>query len=93
MSEDTLMGYIRSRLDAMDHKLDGIAHLAERISPLESSQSLHNGRLTALEEGQEAIALAYAKQDGRNTVIAWLLGLIGAPLVVGLALIGMDRLL
>lgn len=93
MSEDTLMGYIRSRLDEMDHKLDGIAHLAERISPLESNQNRHDKRLEVLEQGHETLSLEQARQDGRNNIIAWILGLIGAPLVVGLALLGMERLM
>lgn len=86
---DRLIQPLVGRFDRMEQKLD---KTLEHVPVLQAAQSRTDIRLQELETKAEAQALALAKTDGRNNVISWILGLLGAPLVVALAGAGIAKI-
>lgn len=90
---DRIVGPIADRMEGMDRKLDALVHLGERISPLEQGQDRTDKRLAAIEDNQTTMSAKQAKTEGQNQVISWLLGLIGAPVLVTLVGLGLAKLI
>ena len=100
---DRLVGPLVNRLDQMDarqredtqqlhSKLDGVIAVTHEVRTTASTVEDLRGRMAGLEEAHDDHGRRLAKTDGRNEVIVWVLGLIGAPVTVALCLAGIAKL-
>jgi hypothetical protein len=84
---------IYRRLDSMDHKLDEVVRLSEKVAAHEKASEHMDGRVGRLEANETTTATEMSYIRGRNSVIIALLGLVGAPVTVALVLAGLAALL
>ena len=85
---DLLLEPIKSQLGQMNHKIDQVIHLGEKVAIAEAADIRHDTRLGDLETIQANHATELAEVRGGNRVIVWVLGLIGAPIVATLCVAG-----
>lgn len=99
---DRLIAPIVQRLDQMDQrqredahilhtKLDGVAGITHRVHGVEGAAESLKTRLDGIDEKQAEHAIQLARTQGRNDIIGWALGLIGAPVVVTLVIVGISK--
>jgi hypothetical protein len=100
---DRMIAPVAQRLDQMDQrqredtqqlhtKLDGMLAVAQKIQTHENTMGDLKDRLSDLEQGQSNQQGELNQMKGRNQVVSWILGLIGAPVVVALVLAGIAKL-
>lgn len=90
---DRIVEPITHRIESMESKLDKVAQVGERVAIVEQARARTDVRLEALEASDAAQGQKLARAEGRNTVINWILALIGAPLVVAVAAAGIVKLM
>lgn len=99
---DRMIKPIADRLDALGAqqrddtlrihtKLDEVVAVAQRISVVEGHRDQHETRLSSVEAEQQALKIENAELRGRNAVIAWMLALIGAPIIAALSAAGLAQ--
>lgn len=100
---DRMIAPVAQRLDQMDQrqredtqqlhaKLDGMLAVAQKIQSQETAMGDLKDRVDDLEKGHGDQQNELNQMRGRNQVVSWLLGLIGAPIVVALVLAGIAKL-
>lgn len=82
---DRVVHPITERMGRMESKLDEALRLHEVQAVQSAAQIRTDARVLQLEQDAEKTRTELATAKGRNLVINWILGLIGAPLVVALA--------
>ncbi|AKU43568.1 holin/antiholin [Caulobacter phage Seuss] len=82
----------RVDMAALGQKIDKIADIAHQIAAHDARANNTENRLADAEESLLALASRINIQEGRNQVIVWLLGLVGAPLTVMLVAAGIAKL-
>lgn len=82
----------REDLGALAEKIDNLAEIARHLDSQSVLQQTMKERLDGQENTIITLTARMTLQEGRNQVVAWLLGLVGAPIVVGLSLAGIAKL-
>lgn len=77
---------------ALGLKIDKVADIAHQITAHDARATNTEGRLSEAEESILSLASRINIQEGRNQVIVWILGLVGAPLTVMLVAAGIAKL-
>lgn len=89
---DLVLEPLKTQLSQLNSKIDQVVHLGEKVATAEAADVRHDARLAGLEATQTTHAAELALVRGRNQVITWILGLIGAPIVVALVGAGLMSL-
>lgn len=89
---DRIMDPVKSQLSEMNTKIDRMTAMAERVALHEASQRGLEDEVDKLKNEVAAQAISNAELRGRNSIISWILGLVGAPLAVMLIGAGIARL-
>lgn len=76
----------------MDGKLDKAVEVAHRVSAQEALAAQRDAEIAQIKATQAVHKSELDRSNGRNQVIVWVLGLIGAPTTVGLVLAGISKL-
>jgi hypothetical protein len=79
---DRLIEPVRTQFHTMDLKLDRALAIGERVATQEQLTSSFTTELAALKSVQESHKEVVNTIKGRNQVILWMLGIVGAPIAV-----------
>jgi hypothetical protein len=90
---DRVMEPMRASLINIEKKLDQVSIISERVATQGEAHNSLNERLVKVEGIQVKDSVELAELRGVNKIISWILGLVGAPLIVVLAGAGLARFL
>lgn len=88
---DRVVQPIAERMGRMETKLDQALAQKEDIAVQQAAQQRTDARLAELETTVGSQSAKLNRAEGRNTIINWILGLVGAPIVVALAAAGIAK--
>ena len=90
---DKFIEPVRNQYHTLDSKLDRVLAIGERVAAQERETSNLDGRVIRVENEQGLHKTTLDTLRGRNQVILWLMGIVGAPILVLLSAAGISNIM